>query len=86
MGKIINLDEYRSTSEPAIPIEKTEEFYAAAKELDSFMGTLPLNQSSNDRLVALIIKQVQASEKGAFAQGFRMGINYAKWDIEHPEN
>lgn len=86
MGKIINLDEYRSASEAAIPIERTEEFYKAAKELDSFITALSLTQPSNDRLVNLIIKQLQASEKGAFAQGFRMGMEFAKWDMENPED
>lgn len=86
MGKIINLNEYRSASEAAIPIERTEEFHKAAKELDGFIAALPLTQPNNDRLVNLIIKQVQASEQGAFAQGFRMGVEFAKWDMENPED
>ncbi len=86
MGKIISLDKYRSASEAAIPIERTEEFYKVAKELDGFVAALPLTQPNNNRLVNLIIKQVQASEQGAFAQGFRMGMEFAKWDMENPED
>ena len=86
MGKIISLNEYRSASEAAIPIERTEEFHKAAKALDDFIAALSLTQPNNDKLVNLIIKQVQASERGAFAQGFRMGMEFAKWDMENPED
>lgn len=86
MGKIINLDEYREVAETVIPLEKTEEFHQAAKELDGFIASLPIVQPDSNKLTQLIIKQIQIGQKDAFTQGFRMGIDFARWDMEHPEN
>lgn len=60
--------------EPAIEIERTEEFLAKAKELSEFIRALPLNHSDNDKLVALMIEQVKQAEKDAFMQGFKAAL------------
>lgn len=82
---IINFQSIKDTQEAAIEIERTEEFYSIARELSKFIKGLPISQPDNDRLIAIIIQQVQAGEQGAFHQGFRMGSDFNKWQTEHPE-
>lgn len=50
-----------------------------SRELSDFIAALPLSREENDRLIALIIQQVQDGEQGAFAQGLRIGIQFAGW-------
>ena len=63
-----------------IGIERTADFFDAAQQLSKFIHGLPLEQPTNDRLVALMVEQVQQAEKGAFFQGFRMGMGLAEWE------
>lgn len=86
MGRIINLDEYREEAKTVIPLEKTEAFHKAAKELDEFISSLPVGQYNSNKLTQLIIKQIQIGQQDAFTQGFRMGMEFAKWDMENPED
>ena len=63
-----------------IGIERTVDFSDAAQQLSEFIYGLPLDQPTNDRLVALMVYQVQQAEKGAFFHGFRMGMDFAEWE------
>ncbi len=81
----IDFQSIRDTQKAAITIERTEEFYSIARELSEFIKGLPLSQPDNDKLIAVIIQQVQAGEQGAFNQGFRMGSEFNKWQTERPE-
>ena len=79
MGKIIDFGTLRNEQEPALTVERTESFYSTARELSDFIASLPINRDENDRLIALIIRQVQDGEQGAFAQGLRLGKEFANW-------
>ncbi len=79
MKKIID---FPSPQDAAIPAARTEEFYKAARELSDFIKELPLSQPDNDKLINLIIQQVQAAEQGTFQQGFQMGIEFKSWQEE----
>lgn len=68
-----------------ITIERIPEFNEVVNKLSSFICSLNLPVDQNDKLVALVIEQVQVAEKGAFAHGFRMGLEHAKWEQEHPD-
>ena len=70
---------------PVPPKERTEKFFQIARELSDFIKGLPLDQPTNDRLVKMMIEQVEEAERGAFIQGFKMGRDFAIWDSEHPE-
>jgi len=72
--------EYMDIDDAAIKIERTDDFHEAARELSDYIRGLDLPQPKNDALIALTIIQVQQAEKGAFAQGFRMGMEFQKWD------
>lgn len=82
---IIDFQSIKDRQETAIAIERTGEFYSIARKLGDFIAALPIGREENDRLIALIIQQVQAGEQGAFNQGFRMGYDFNKWKTEHPE-
>ena len=62
----------------AIAIERTPDFFQVAQQLSEFIHGLPLDQPTNDRLVALMVDQVQQAERGAFAHGFRMGMEFER--------
>lgn len=83
MNEIIGFAGIKYT-EPAVVIERTEEFYSISKELSDFIESLPLGQPDNDKLISIIIRQIKAGEHGAFEQGFNMGVNIVKWQEEHP--
>lgn len=70
----------RKEQEPALAVERTESFYSTARELSDFIAALPLSREENDRLIALIIQQVQDGEQGAFAHGLRIGKEFAGWE------
>ena len=63
-----------NTASDAIRIERTPEFFQSAQQLSDYLKDLPLDRTTNDRLIALMIDQVQQAEKGAFAHGFRLGL------------
>ena len=65
--------------------ERTEKFFQIAKQLSDFIKSLPLDQSTNDRLVKLMIEQVEEAEHGSFIQGFKMGREFAEYEASHPE-
>ena len=65
--------------------ERTEKFFQIARQLSDFIKGLPLDQPTNDRLVKMMIEQVEEAERGAFIQGCKMGRDYAIWDSGHPE-
>lgn len=65
---------------PIAQIERTEKFFQIARQLSDFIKGLPLDQPTNDRLVQMMIEQVEEAEHGAFIQGFKMGRDFAIWD------
>ena len=77
MEKIMNVEKAMNGE---IGIERTADFFDAAQQISEFIHGLPLDQPINDRLVALMVEQVQHAEKGAFLHGFRMGIDFAEWE------
>lgn len=79
MGKITDFGKLRNEQKPALAVERTEGFYSTARELSDFIAALPISRGENDRLIALIIQQVQDGEQGAFAQGLRIGKELANW-------
>jgi len=66
--------------EYAIKMERTEDYYKAARELSDYIKALPLPQPENDALVELIHAHVHHASAGALAQGFRMGMEFQKWN------
>nr|DAP48741.1 MAG TPA: hypothetical protein [Bacteriophage sp.] len=51
---------------------------AASHELSDYIKSLPLTTEQNNGLVSLMVKLVQESERGAFVQGFKWGMEYEK--------
>lgn len=76
MQENIELNTIHDIEGAAIAIERTPDFFQVAQQLSEFIHGLPLDQPTNDRLVALVVDQVQQAESGAFAHGFRMGMNF----------
>ena len=62
----------------AIQIERTAQMIAAAHKLSDYIKDLPLTAEQNDTLVSSMIEQVQEAERGAFVQGFKLGMEYQK--------
>ncbi|VYT17475.1 Uncharacterised protein [uncultured Anaerotruncus sp.] len=79
MKERLNIVENQTEEIPAIPIERGEEFYQAAKELSEFIHSLPLSVEDNDRLIGMMVDQVLSAEWNAFSKGLRMGVDLAKW-------
>lgn len=71
MSKVIKFP----TIEPAVLIERTEKFKAAAEVMSDFIKALPLTPQDNDQLITLITKQLQIAEVDAFQQGFTLGLD-----------
>ena len=61
-----------SDTDRIIEIERTEEFYNAAKELGEFIKNLPLTSEDNDKLIEAIIKQVHAAEESGYKFGVKI--------------
>lgn len=74
MNNIINLP----SKDQCIEFERTESFYKAARELGDYIKGLPLTTKDNDRLIFLMIEQIQQAEQGAFERGFEMGVKLLK--------
>lgn len=53
---------------------RTEEFHQASQQLGEHINTLQLGGKENEQLVALIEKQVNVAELGAFKRGVRLGF------------
>ena len=83
MNKVI---EFPDIEDLQIQMERTEDFYKAARALSDYLKPLPLSQSENDILVELIIRQVETAEQGAFIQGFHMGRDYANSVEKHDDS
>lgn len=75
MSKVIDFPQEEILDE-GIVIERTEEFFDIALKVSEFIKTLPLNTEQNDELVKLIIDQIQEGERGAYLQGFKMGMDF----------
>ena len=58
-------------------INRTPEFFQAAQTLSDFIKDLPIDQPTNDQLVALMVEQVKVAEHDALLQGFEMGVLFA---------
>lgn len=69
----------------AIAIERTPDFFQVVQQLSEFIHGLSLDQHTNDRLIALMVNQVHQAEKGAFAHGFRMGMEFERHKL-HPDS
>ncbi|GMB01858.1 hypothetical protein [Pelosinus sp. IPA-1] len=79
MSKIINFPITNiSEGEDMIKIERSEEFYISTRMISEFICNLPLSAADNDRLIALLVEQLQEAENTAFLQGFGMGCEMAK--------
>jgi hypothetical protein len=78
MSKVINFPQ-EEILDVGIAIERTEEFFEIALKVSEFIKTLPLNTAQNDELVKLVIDQIQEGERGAYLQGFRMGIEFKEY-------
>ncbi len=68
----------------AIAIERTPDFFQVARQLSEYIHSLSLDQPTNDQLVALMVDQVQQAERGPFAHGFRMGMEFERHE-QHPD-
>ena len=78
-------DEYETVQnieDSAIVIERTPDFFLSAQQLSEFIHNLPLDQSDNDHLIALMVEQVQQAEKGAFDHGFRLGVECCRHGLD----
>lgn len=79
MSKIINFPTTNiSEGEDMIKIERSEKFYISTRIISEFIYNLPLSAADNDRLIALLVEQLQEAENTAFLQGFGMGCEMAK--------
>lgn len=72
----------QKTEDSAIVFERTAEFFLSAQQLSEFIHNLPLDQSDNDRLIALMVEHVQQAEKGAFDHGFRLGVECCRHGLD----
>ena len=84
MKETIEFETVHDIEGAAIAIERTPVFFQVAQQLSDFICGLPLDQPTNDRLVALMVDQLQQAEKGAFAHGFRMGMEFDRHE-QHPD-
>ena len=57
-----------------LEIERTPEFFEAAKKLSEYVNKLDLSTEKNNELVRLMIAQTEAAERSGFAHGVRVGI------------
>lgn len=64
--------------EPAIEIERDETVIAAAYVVGAFLERLQLPTAQHNQLITLILVQIAAAEKCAFAQGFVIGREYGR--------
>lgn len=65
-------------NDDAIVIERTPEFFKTAHAVSDFLKALPLSRPDNDKLIELMIRNVNEAEQGAFNQGFRMGAEFTE--------
>ena len=84
MKETIEFETVHDIEGAAIAIERTPDFFQVAQQISEFIYGLPLDQPTNDRLVALMVDQLQQAEKGAFAHGFRIGMEFERHE-QHPD-
>ena len=65
-------------------IERTPEFFEAAKELNEFVDKLNLSTKKNNELVRLVCAQVNAAEKSGFSYGIKVGVKIKEADLATP--
>ena len=72
MSNIINfpISEIADT----IEIIRSDEFNRLAQNISDTIKNLPLTHEDNNRLVALMVKQLNEAETTSYLQGFDMGI------------
>jgi phospholipid N-methyltransferase len=70
MKETIEFETVHDIEGAAIAIERTPDFFQVAQQLSEVIYGLPLDQLTNDRLVALMVDQVQQAEKGLFSMAF----------------
>ena len=68
MEKIINFPKGAE-----IPLQHTEQFFESARQLSEFIKGLPLPLPDNDRLIALILSQMEDGTKGRICTRFPYG-------------
>lgn len=61
--------------------ERTPEFFEAARALSDFISGLDLSVEQNNNLVHMMCDQVEAAEKGALAQGFKLGMAFKEMQL-----
>lgn len=65
-------------NDETIKIERSPEFIAIAHKVGDHIQSLPLDSAQNDKLIALIIEQVNEGERTAFGRGFGMGVKLGR--------
>lgn len=78
MGKVINFPT-KNMAKVYIIIEHTEEFLVLEKNLSEFVKDLPISNDDSDKLIKLMLAQIQQAEKDSFEQGFGMGLQIAEY-------
>lgn len=81
MGKVIDFP-LKDMVRVYIKIKHTEDFFVLAKNLREFVEGLPISNDDNDKLIKLILEQIQQTEKDSFLQGFEMGLEFAEYQQE----
>lgn len=67
-----------------LEIERTPEFFEAAKALNEFVDALNLSTKKNNELVRLMCAQVNAAEKSGFSYGIKVGVAIKEADLTTP--
>lgn len=57
---------------------RTVELMEIIVQISDYIHDLPLSVDQNDRLVALLVKQLGQAEHDAFLQGFEEGISHGE--------
>lgn len=78
-----NVIPFKSLGDCAITAERSPEFYNKARELSDFIAALPLTREQNDKLIGLMIDQVNIGEKDAFFFGGKLMLGFSKYEEEN---
>lgn len=57
-----------------IVIKRSDDFHKTSQEVSDYLLSLKLPKEQNDQLVALMVKLVNAAEKGGCMFGLELGI------------
>ena len=77
MDNIIKFPNLQAIEDSSINIERSIEFKESSIIMSNYIQTLSLSKVENDRLIELMINQINLAEKGSFEQGFVMGVKIA---------